>query len=102
MASRIPKIYNFAGKRSDSSGTEDDDLAVVTNAADDGTGSDSPTPVAQPSTGASFRLPNSTTIDDDEKVVNVCKYFFFYTRVGGYLEKSLRCLVLDILRGGPS
>ena len=75
MASRIPKIYNFAGKRSGSSDTEDDDLAVVTNAAADGTGSESPTPVVdQNNAGPLPRLPNLGTFDDDEKVLNVCKY----------------------------
>ena len=71
----IHKIYDFAaaGKRSGSSSTNDD--AVVTEAADDGTDSDSPTPVAKPNTAAAaFRLPNQATFNEDEKVVPVCKY----------------------------
>ena len=60
------------GKRSGTSGNDDDDLAVVTDAAADGTGSESPTPVAN--SGLAPRLPSAATVDGPKVV---CKYFFY-------------------------
>ena len=54
-------------------GTEDEDLAVVTDAADNGTGSKSPTPVANLGEVAGPRLPNSATFGKGEANI-VCKY----------------------------
>ena len=61
------------GKRSGSSGTEDEDLAVVTDAVDNGKGSKSPTPVANLGEVAGPRLPNSATFGKGEANI-VCKY----------------------------
>ena len=61
------------GKWSGSSGTEDEDLTVVTDAADNVTGSKSPTPVANLGEVAGPRLPNSATFGKGEANI-VCKY----------------------------
>ena len=54
-----------------SSSTEDDDLAVVIDAEDDGTGSKSPTPVAKPNMLAP-RLPTANNFDSGVVVVGKC------------------------------
>ena len=65
------QVVGPAGKRSGAPAAEDDDLAVVTDAADDGTGAKSPTPVATPNILAP-RLPTSNNFDSDVVVVGKC------------------------------
>ena len=65
------QVVGPASKRSGASAPEDDDLAVVTDAADDGTGSKSLTPVATPNILAP-RLPTANNFDSDVVVVGKC------------------------------
>ena len=74
LGSDVPtKVVGPDVERPGSSGAEDEDLAVVTDAADNGTGSKSPTPVANLGEVAGPRLPNSATFGKGEANI-VCKY----------------------------
>ena len=65
--------HNIAGPTATDS--DDDDLAVVIDAEDVETGSESPTAVANLGGGVAPRLPNAATFDPKDPMV-VCKYFF--------------------------